>query len=126
MSNLCMPIKDAIEFIKQMIHEPISEAELYCAEMYYGAGNLVFQDIEDYALNTALRELEKADKYQRHDLRKNPEDLPVPYKDLLMVFEIGEIRYRCGWYGGEGFCSYEGVPFYPVAWQYIEPSKEVE
>lgn len=87
--SLFIPNRDAIAMLKEYMHEPVFEADLYCAETCYGKGDLVFQDVNDYVFNTAIRALEKEEKYKWHDLRKNKNDLPeisseINYKECQL------------------------------------------
>ena len=89
----------------------------------------------------AKKALEKADKYRWHDLRKNPDDLPVKaeyvevitdehddtplsiqYDDAIMQF--GERRISLG-YVDSVFIEWDAERRGEIiAWRYIEPFKE--
>ena len=95
------------------------------------------------AWNMAIKALEKADKYRWHDLRKNPDDLPVKaeyvevitdehddiplsiqYDDAIMQF--GERRISLG-YVDSVFIEWDAERRGKIiAWRYIEPFKEEE
>lgn len=70
----------------------------------------------------------KADKYRRHDLRKNPEDLPKGHTDcLIWIKTLNNIRARVAFYNGKEFILHRNQNQSQVlAWKYIEPFDEVE
>ena len=57
-----MKESEAIKWLRDMQNPMISEAELYCAETYYGSGKMVFPEPEDYVFETAIQALEKQEK----------------------------------------------------------------
>ena len=57
-----MKESEAIKWLRDMQNPMISEAELYCAETYYGSGKMVFPEPEDYVFETAINALEKQEK----------------------------------------------------------------
>ena len=57
-----MTESEAIKWLRDMQNPMISEAELYCAETYYGSGKMVFPEPEDYVFETAINALEKQEK----------------------------------------------------------------
>lgn len=95
------------------------------------------------AVDAAIEVLKKADKYRWHDLRKNPDDLPVKaeyvevitdehddiplsiqYDDAIMQF--GERRILLG-YIDSVFIEWDAERRGKIiAWRYIEPFKEEE
>lgn len=54
----------AIQFLRQMQGEPISEAELYGAIPTMGTGKMVYQDPEDYSIAKAISDMEKLQKIE--------------------------------------------------------------
>ena len=59
---MSMTESEAIKWLRDMQNPMISEAELYCAETYYGSGKMVFPEPEDYVFETAIQALEKQEK----------------------------------------------------------------
>lgn len=105
--------------------------------------------VTETKFRTALREVkEKIDKYKWHDLRKNPEDLPVIHADWLLVIkennphfctitdklfigdnlydandvDINSLEKGIGKYYGNVFLYANKV----IAWREIEPFEEEE
>ena len=81
------------------------------------------------AIETAIKALEKADKYRWHDLRKNPDDLPEAdgnSESEYVLAMIGTPEWN-SWeqayyhHGKRMWSTYEQNVF---AWRYIEPFKE--
>lgn len=72
----------------------------------------------------------KADKYRRHDLRKNPDDLPNEGAYVLAYIDCpnGKFSQEC-YYEDYGFYDAlrgENATNYVIAWREIEPFDEVE
>lgn len=86
----------------------------------------------DDAIYTAIKALEKADKYRWHDLRENPDDLPEAiggsYVSEYVFVMIGTPGWNnCEWayykHNHKEWSTYEQNI---IAWRYIEPFKEEE
>lgn len=123
-----MTIKEAIEQFKERL--AITDYRKQIPEYYE-------------AIEMAVDALEKADKYKWHDLRKNPDDLPVKaeyvevitdehddiplsiqYDDAIMQF--GERRILLG-YVDSVFIEWDAERRGKIiAWRYIEPFEEEE
>lgn len=54
-----MTEKAAIEYLNSIMPRKVSEAELYGAVGCYGTGKLVYEDVDGYAYETAIKALEK-------------------------------------------------------------------
>lgn len=124
-----MTIQEAIEELKKdhnEIDELITAQALAIVELR--KANMLWGDdfdgwYERYTSNmNALNEYcSKKQKYRWHDLRKNPEDLPILYEKVLVY---SDFKYsvassgRAGWYNGDCYIST------PVMWRYIEPFEE--
>ena len=92
--------------------------------------------IEVYpAVKKAVEALEKAEKYRRHDLRKNPEDLPeyfeyvmiYTYRSEIYIASIEKISDYFMWCLKDddfGYCDIGSTDV--VAWREIEPFDEEE
>ena len=128
-----MTNKEAIEMFKD-----IMKAEIVRIPSHYDADRID----EILKLNKiVIKALEKADKYRWHDLRKNPDDLPVKaeyvevitdehddiplsiqYDDAIMQF--GERRISLG-YVDSVFIEWDAERRGKIiAWRYIEPFEE--
>lgn len=69
------------------------------------------------------------DKYRWHDLRKDPNDLPKESKQVLVIFDNGDVSAafmtlhgRIGNRVIKSWTGYKNVPLeYPIAWCEINP-----
>lgn len=122
----------------------------YCDDKpHCGMSEIEFQEINDW-LDGAQEALEKADKYRWHDLRKNPDDLPVLSKvEIVMECDDEAVGYWSKRETGKGyynpqFCAwiwsdrttwvgkneikkdekYEWLKV--IAWKYADEFEEVE
>ena len=80
-----MKESEAIKWLRDMQNPMISEAELYCAETYYGSGKMVFPEPEDYVFETAINALEKQEKIK--DLLDSCTAYPDDMCDCLVEIE---------------------------------------
>lgn len=87
-------IRFAIDYLNKMMPEWDYEANVYCADAYHGLGELICDEPQGYVFKTAIEALENVDKYKWHDLRKNPNDLPIYEKPYWCVIEtVGKTLY---------------------------------
>ena len=69
--------------------------------------------------------LESAERYNWHDLRKDPNDLPKPYEDIIFILLRCD-SYVVGWINDDKYFDTEDSPMLidsetVKAWKYIEP-----
>ena len=140
-----MTNKEAIEMFKAIMMAEIDRLPYhYDAEIDEDVYDDISRVDEILQLNKIVsKALKKADKYRWHDLRKNPDDLPVKaeyvevitdehddiplsiqYDDAIMQF--GERRILLG-YVDSVFIEWEAERRGKIiAWRYIEPFEEEE
>ena len=80
-------------------------------------------------IRVAINALEKTEKYRRHDLRKNPNDLPSGNWDEKLVLHVKYItstRRIIGRYIRGSFTTFDGTKLIGqvIAWREIEPFEE--
>ena len=116
-----MTNEEAIEYIQCALAGGCSQI---CNSKYRGdcTDELVIK-----ALEIAVNALENADKYRKHDLRKDPNDLPKDAETVLTyeLFDTGEkalivhkIRYFKDGVFPKAGCE---LPGEIIAWKYFEP-----
>lgn len=74
------------------------------------------------SIDSAIVELKKAEKYQWHDLRKNPEDLPMDKGIYLIAYRRGKrrnIHYADAVFYGHRWCVLDEIKV--LGWKCIEP-----
>lgn len=84
------------------------------------------------ACRIAIADMEDAEEYRWHDLRKNKDDLPPDVKTCEICIKVpvtGEHVYRHAWYSGSGAWEAAGSDAeYParvvIAWRRIRPFTE--
>lgn len=84
------------------------------------------------AYRVATEAIEKLIKYQWHDLRKNPEDLPEEGKDVITCY-FYEKRHKfyyevdtLYWGQWKQSVDYDMDYWKVIAWKYIDPFEEDE
>lgn len=100
------------------------------AKIGFKAECILETDEERQVVWDALNALESQETYRWHDLRKNPEDLPEEYNDIIYVtnddsvYVITKNKYIIGWRDGCRFDSDDieiNIPTYDIAaWRYLE------
>lgn len=79
-------------------------------------------------IRVAKDAIEKQNKYRWHDLRKNPDDLPEKYTNIVYIFKCDGIthyntdNYSCGLF--ESWKDGYGREYEYIAWRDIEPFEE--
>ena len=101
---------------------------------YEGLGELDALEVGktiDFAIE-AIEALEKAEKYKWHDLRKNPNDLPILGDNIIIGYinmnvpkEIIYISYETDEDCLKNLINGKYKHFVFIGWKYIEPFEEV-
>lgn len=93
-----MTENEAIKWLREMQNPMMSEAELYCAETYYGSGKMVYPEPEDYVFETAITALEEIQPYRAigtvEEIEKSMQNVSVllAEHELLKLYQsIGTI-----------------------------------
>lgn len=76
-----MDSKVAIHLLKNMLGPLVDYAEMVGGPPGTYGTKYVYQDPEDYAIEEAIKALEKEERYKWHDLKNNPNDLPEVFVD---------------------------------------------
>lgn len=76
-----MDSKAAIHLLKNMLGPLVDYAEMVGGPPGTYGTKYVYQDPEDYAIEEAIKALEKEERYKWHDLKNNPNDLPEVFVD---------------------------------------------
>lgn len=84
-----MDSKAAIHLLKNMLGPLVDYAEMVGGPPGTYGTKYVYQDPEDYAIEEAIKALEKEERYKWHDLKNNPNDLPEVFVD----FEIEDGKF---------------------------------
>lgn len=76
-----MDSKAAIHLLKNILGPLVDYAEMVGGPPGTYGTKYVYQDPEDYAIEEAIKALEKEERYKWHDLKNNPNDLPEVFVD---------------------------------------------
>ena len=128
---------DIIKILKGMQNPKEDYAEIVGAPLsdMYGR-RFVYPEPEDYAIEEAIKVLEKTEEYKWHDLRKDPDDLPEEdfsadskpgySKDVLILSRFDEVLV--GYMKMSNRKWFDNVEaeliLNPIMWKYIELPEE--
>ena len=91
-----MDSKAAIELLKNMLGSLVDYAEMVGGPPGTYGVKYVYQDPEDYAIEEAIKALEKEERYKWHDLRADSNDLPETYVNYRNSFSDNVLVLRNG------------------------------